>query len=119
MGKFPQTLHNKFLGRKGGTLKKSARIEMRLTPEEKAEIVKNSIKAKMSISEFLIKTGMEKEIKVVNGLDKISLELRRIGNNINQLTKKANSGIITCVNLEGVKKELDEIWQLLSSLITK
>lgn len=100
-------------------MKKSARIEMRLTPEEKMKIVDNSMKAKMKISEYLINAGMNKEIKVINNLDKTITELRRIGNNINQLTKLANSRIITCVELEGVKKELELIWQSLNLLITK
>ena len=42
-------------------------------------------------------------------------ELRRIGNNINQLTKKVNQGILKEINLAEVKEELNKIWQLLSS----
>ena len=39
--------------------------------------------------------------------------------NENQLTKLANGRVITCVELEGVKKELSKIWQSLNSLITR
>jgi len=100
-------------------LRKTERIEMRLTPDEKTKIVNNSVKAKMTISEYLITTGLNKEIVVIEDLDKVVTQLRKIGNNINQLTKLANSRIITCVELEGVKKELETIWQLLNLLITK
>lgn len=92
---------------------------MRLTPDEKTKIVNNSVKAKMTISEYLITTGLNKEIVVIEDLDKVVTQLRKIGNNINQLTKLANSRIITCVELEGVKKELETIWQSLNLLITK
>lgn len=100
-------------------MRKTERIEMRLTPDEKTKIVNNSVKAKMTISEYLITTGLNKEIVVIEDLDKVVTQLRKIGNNINQLTKLANSRIITCVELEGVKKELETIWQLLNLLITK
>lgn len=100
-------------------MKKTERIEMRLTPDEKMKIVNNSIKAKMTISEYLITTGLNKEIVVIDDLDKMVTQLRKIGNNINQLTKLANSRIITCVELDGVKKELETIWQSLNLLITK
>ena len=46
-------------------------------------------------------------------------ELRRIGNNINQLTKLANSRVITCADLRSTKKELEKIWQSLNLLTTK
>ena len=100
-------------------MKKTERIEMRLTPDEKMKIVNNSIKAKMTISEYLITTGLNKEIVVIDDLDKMVTQLRKIGNNINQLTKLANSRIITCVELDEVKKELETIWQSLNLLITK
>lgn len=100
-------------------MKKTERIEMRLTPDEKMKIVNNSIKAKMTISEYLITAGLNKEIVVIDDLDKMVTQLRKIGNNINQLTKLANSRIITCVELDEVKKELETIWQSLNLLITK
>ena len=54
-----------------------------------------------------MQTGLEVSLTIT--------ELRRIGNNINQLTKKVNQGILSEVNLSEVKKELNKIWQLLSS----
>ena len=60
---------------------------------------------------------MDKEIIVINGLEEAITQLRKIGNNINQLTKLSNKGSITNVNLENVKEELKNIWQLLNLLI--
>ena len=84
-------------------MKKTERIEIRLTPEEKT----------------MIKSATKKEIVVINDLDKLVIQLRKLGNNVNQLTKLANGRVITCVELEGVKKELSKIWQSLNSLITR
>ena len=58
----------------------------------------------------------KKDIIIIDGADKIADELRRIGNNINQLTRAANAGIISVVDLRETRKELAELWQLLNSL---
>ena len=62
---------------------------------------------------------MDKDIIVVDGLEEIIMQLRKIGNNINQLTKLCNQGRITNINLEDVKKEMMSIWQLLNLIIQK
>jgi hypothetical protein len=100
-------------------LKKTERIEIRVTPEEKMTITLKSKQANQSISEFIIKSSTGNKIIVINELPEMITELRRIGNNINQLTRLANSKIITCVDLEGTKKELQKLWQSLNLLTTK
>ena len=100
-------------------MRKTERIEIRLTPEEKTMIINNSVKTNTTISEYLIKSATKKEIVVINDLDKLVIQLRKLGNNVNQLTKLANGRVITCVELGGVKKELSKIWQSLNSLITR
>lgn len=100
-------------------MRKTDRIEIRVTPEEKMLITLKSKQAKQSISEFLIKSSTGNKIVVINELPEMVTELRRIGNNINQLTRLANSRVITCVDLEGTKKELQKLWQSLNLLTTK
>ena len=56
--------------------------------------------------------GMDAE--TCNNANKIK---SKIGSNINQLTKLSNQGSITNVDLENVKEELKNIWQLLNLLI--
>lgn len=100
-------------------MRKTERIEIRLTPEEKARIINNSVKAKTTISDYMIRSATNNEIVVIDNLDELINQLRKLGNNINQLTKLANGRVITCVELEGVKKELSRIWQSLNLLITR
>ena len=57
------------------------------------------------------------KIIIVNGLDKVDAELRRIGNNINQLTRLANEKIITVVDLKKMRMEVNNI--LFNLLIQK
>lgn len=100
-------------------MRKTERIEIRLTPEEKARIINNSVKAKTTISDYMIRSATNNEIVVIDNLDELTTQLRKLGNNVNQLTKLANGRVITCVELEGVKKELSRIWQSLNLLITR
>lgn len=100
-------------------MRKTDRIEIRVTPEEKMNITLKSKQANQSISEFLINSSTGKNIIVINELPEMVTELRRIGNNINQLTRLANSRVITCVDLEGTKKELQKLWQSLNLLTIK
>ena len=100
-------------------MRKTERIEIRLTPEEKTKIINNSVEAKTTISDFVLKSAINQEIVIYDDLGKLVTQLRKLGNNVNQLTKKANQGLITCVDLEETKKELKQIWESLSLLITK
>lgn len=69
----------------------------------------------MTLSEYMIKSSINAKIIVEADKSQYITELRRIGNNINQITRKVNQGIIKQVNLVEVKQELNKIWQLLSS----
>ena len=90
----------------GGNIKKETQINIRISLKDKREIEKKAKKSKMNFSENIIVEADKSEYIT---------ELRRIGNNINQLTKKVNQGILKEIDLSEVKKELNKIWLLLSS----
>ena len=75
-------------------MKKDKIITIRVNENEKKKLIEKSKIAKLSLSKYLIKQGLDKEIVIVDGLNEVVAELRRIGNNINQLTYLANSGRI-------------------------
>ncbi|MFR6659534.1 MAG: MobC family plasmid mobilization relaxosome protein, partial [Clostridia bacterium] len=96
---------------------KDKHFNFRVNEKEYNNIKSKINKSNLNTSEYLLKTAMDKEIIVINGLEEAITQLRKIGNNINQLTKLSNQGSITNVNLENVKEELKNIWQLLNLLI--
>ena len=98
---------------------KNRHFNFRVNEKEYNKIKSRIKKSKLNTSEYLLKTAMEKDIIIVDGLEEIIIQLRKIGNNINQLTKLCNQGRITNINLEDVKKEMKSIWQLLNLLIQK
>lgn len=98
---------------------KNRHFNFRVNEKEYNKIKSKIEKSKLNTSEYLLRTAMNKEIIVIDGLDEIIKQLRRIGNNMNQLTKLCNQGRIKNINLEDVKKEMKSIWQLLNLLIQK
>lgn len=98
---------------------KDKKINIRLTEKEKSIIEAKAKKLNMTITKFIISSCLKDKIVIVNGLDKIDTELRRIGNNINQLTRLANEKIITIIDLKELRMEVNNIWQLLKQLVQK
>ena len=98
---------------------KDKKINIRLTEKEKSIIEVKAKKLNMTITKFIISSCLKDKIVIVNGIDKIDTELRRIGNNINQLTRLANEKIITVIDLKELRMEVNNIWQLLKQLVQK
>ena len=61
-----------------------------MTAEEKKEIAAKAKQAQMSLTEYLIDCSRKTTINITD-LSAILAELKRIGNNINQIARKANS----------------------------
>lgn len=95
-------------------MKKDKIITIRVNEKEKKKLIEKSKIAKLSLSEYLIEQGLDKDIVMVDGLNEVVAELRRIENNINQLTYLTNSGAIYTVDLSNVKQELGKIWSELN-----
>ena len=83
-------------------MKKNNMITIRVTKQEKEKLIKNSQKAEMTLSEYLIEQGLERDIIIIEDVRNFVHELRKIGNNINQLTHLANSGMIKVVYLNSI-----------------
>lgn len=97
-------------------MKKDKIITIRVNENEKKKLIEKSKIAKLSLSEYLIEQGLDKEIVIVDGLNEVVAELRKIGNNINQLTYLANSGRIYTVDLGKVKQEIGKAWNVINEL---
>lgn len=98
---------------------KDKKINIRLTEKEKSIIEAKAKKLNMTITKFIVSSCLKDKIVIVKGLDRVDTELRRIGNNINQLTRLANEKIITVIDLKELRMEVNNIWQLLKQLVQK
>ena len=72
----------------------------------------------MSVSEFVRSSAMGREVTVIEGVDELLTELRRQGNNLNQLTIMARQGRIDMVDMKPFMEVYSETWQTLNSLLS-
>ena len=84
-------------------------IPIRFSEHELSAIDANAKRANMSRTEFLVSAGMNKPIVILDDLKPMLSELRRIGNNVNQLTRKANSGEVYVVRLNEINEQLGAV----------
>ncbi len=100
-------------------MKKDKIITIRVNEKEKKKLIEKSKIAKLSLSEYLIEQGLDKGIVIVDVLNEVVAEPKRIGNNINQLTYLANNGRIYTVDLSEVKQEIGKVWNVINELQNK
>ena len=84
-------------------------LTVRLTEEEKAHIVNMATKAKLSLTDYIVELSKLVPIVVPENVKPLLIELRRIGNNINQIATRANMDIYQRENFEGIRNELKKI----------
>ncbi|MFZ1758710.1 MAG: plasmid mobilization relaxosome protein MobC [Streptococcus suis] len=88
----------------------------RASEKERQELKRMAKRAKMSKSDYIRNCIFGKEITVIDGLDEFSKQLKAIGNNLNQLTIRANMGHFEAINLLETKEKLGGIYDLLANL---
>ena len=98
---------------------KNERINFRVSQEEKNRIMENAKRAGMKVSTYAAYATLEKEIIIIEGLEEVVYQLNKIGNNLNQLTKKSNQGMITCINLNQTKQEFGQLYVCLIEIRKK
>lgn len=80
--------------------------------KEFQQIKKQIEKSKLSQQDFLLKCALNKNIIVIEDMKIFIGELKRIGNNLNQLTKVVNSErILNTEELSKMNMELNEVWK--------
>lgn len=88
----------------------------RASERERQELKRMAKKSKMSKSDYIRHCVFDKEIIVIDGLDDFTKQLKAIGNNLNQLTTRANMGHFEATNLLETKEQLGEIYEKLTAL---
>ncbi len=90
-----------------------------MSESEKKEIKRLAKKSKMNMSEFIRHAIFNKEIVVIDGIDQLRKDLKRIGNNLNQITTRANAGQFHTIYLEETKEEFAKIHDKIAALCSK
>ena len=98
---------------------KTKRLNFRISDEEDAIIREKAKTAKMSITDYVITVATQKEIINFEGLSDVVTQIKRLGNNLNQLLILSRQGRITTVNLSETQEELKRIYGLLSAVLCR
>ena len=93
-------------------------IVIRMSENEYTKVKQQIVKSGMKQQEYLIKTITNKPITNTDGLKAVIPEIKRVGNNLNQLSRRANEGSpVGKSELIEMQRELNEVWQLLRRYI--
>ena len=92
---------------------KLARIDLRMTPEEKENLKRKAAEAHMTVSKYILHLTQTKRILLKDDIAKLTVEISRIGNNINQIAHVGNTQkFVYKAQLNDVMKHLQEIEEL-------
>ena len=82
--------------------KRNKTLTIRLTEKEYETIMKKALRSVMSMTDFLVTTAQQTQIYVAEDTKPLVTELKRIGNNLNQITAKINAGIFRSYNFQEI-----------------
>ena len=103
----------------GEKRKRDKTLTIRLTESEKMMIERKASKAKLNLTEYIISVSSKSKISVTEDTKPLLLELKRIGNNINQIAMKINSGVVSSYNFDEVISMQRKIYEQLLLLVGK
>jgi len=72
-------------------------------------------------SDYIRKCSLGKNIKVIPGIRELIIEFKRIGNNLDKITRSVNCGTLTVAgdNLKSIKEDLKTLWAKLAGVMKK
>jgi len=111
-------------GRLGENRKESRQVKFRVSDDEFERLEQMAKGFQMSVPSFCKRKAQGARMRPPKidreGAFEIARQLRAIGNNVNQLSKRANEGkAIPHLELQSVQKELHALWRQFNEAIQK
>ena len=94
-------------------------LTIRLTKTEKERIKRNAKRAERSITDYLGLLSLQTPIHGAEDVKPLLIELKRIGNNSNQITAKINAGAFRSYNFEDMIDGQNKISEQLLDIARK
>ena len=82
--------------------KRNLTVTIRVTPGEKDAILRKAKQADMTLTDYLVTSALSTQIFVGEDLKPALSELKRIGNNLNQIATRVNMGVFQSYNFSEV-----------------
>ncbi len=80
--------------------KRNRTITIRCTDDEYERIHNKAQRHKLSLSDFVLRSALDKKIIVADGLDEVAKQQKAIGRNLNQIAMLAHEGRLHSVRLD-------------------
>ena len=94
-------------------------MSIRISDADLQKIHHKAQHANLSITDYVTRCCLGKQIVVVEGLDEVVRQQKAIGRNLNQLTTLANMGRIHTVYLSEVRDQYAQVSRLLSDILVR
>jgi len=91
--------------------KRNRTITIRCTDDEYQRIHSKAERHKLSLSDFVLRSALDKKIVVVDGLDEVARQQKAIGRNLNQIAMLAHEGRLHSVRLDDLIEQHKAITQ--------
>ncbi len=95
---------------------RTEKVTIRLTPDELVRLRELSYGSYRLMADYCRDCIFGREITVIPGFDEAAEQLRRIGTNLNQLTRLANLREISVVDLDKTRAEIAKIYDILRTV---
>ena len=99
--------------------KRNKTLSIRLTEAEKNKIINKAKKSKMTVTDYVVSLSDKKEIKLAPDLSPVVVEMKRLGNNLNQIAMKLNSGVVYIPDFKSVLDNQKVIYEMIYKLSEK
>ena len=93
--------------------KRNQTLTIRVTAGEKDAITQKAAKARMSVTDYIVASSQLTQIHVAEDTRPLVMELKRIGNNLNQISMKINAGAFQSYNFREVIEMQRSIYEAL------
>ena len=98
---------------------KNKKLSIRISESDLVKIHQKSTKAKLSLTDYVTRCCLGKQIFVIDGLDEVIRQQKAIGRNLNQLTTLCNMGKVNAINLTELTNQYTETNKLLTDLLDR
>ena len=93
-------------------------VNFRMTPEEKKKLLAKAEEAHISLSGYIISLSRSKRVVLKDEIGKLTVEISRIGNNINQIARVGNSQkYVYKAQLKYISEQLSQVEELLKKIL--
>lgn len=97
--------------------KRDKTLTIRITGSERNAIIKQAKKAKMNLTDYIVALSRQVVIYPPPDISPLLTELKHIGNNLNQIAAKVNSGVAYVPGMQTVIANQNRICELVLKMM--